>query len=152
MRMKRRVFLTCVVPSILYGCEIWSLRAQEQHKLAVVQRRMERSMLGLSLLDRVSNEMVRRVTALPDILDMAWSRKLKWASKLARLEEGRWSKATTEWYPRGGRRNVGRPCTKWEDDIKRAQEQCGRSSTTWMRDAREEGNEWTRTLRAARNL
>ena len=45
-----QVYLTCIVPSLLYGCELWSLRIDDMRKLAAVQRRQERAMLGLTLL------------------------------------------------------------------------------------------------------
>ena len=46
------------------------------------------------------------------------ARKRKWrfAGKVARCTDGRWSKRLLLWKPRGFR-NRGRPCTRWEADI-----------------------------------
>ena len=64
--------------------------------LATVQRRQERAMLGVTLLNQIRNEDVRRGAGLPKVLDLAWRRKLKEARRLAELDGVRWSEATTE--------------------------------------------------------
>ncbi|CAH2240871.1 jg9608 [Pararge aegeria aegeria] len=42
------------MPSLTYGCQPWLLRKEDEEKLAICQRKMERSMLGLRVKDRVS--------------------------------------------------------------------------------------------------
>ena len=43
-------------------------------------------------------------------------RKWRFAGKVARCTDGRWSKRLLIWKPRGFR-NRGGPCTRWEADI-----------------------------------
>ena len=35
------------------------------------------------------------------------------------IEEEKWTRLITEWYPRDSRSSKGRPDTRWEDDFKK---------------------------------
>ena len=48
---------------------------------------------------------------------------------VARMEDKRWAKITTEWYPRDCKRARGKPKRKWRDEI---EEKVGNN---WMRVA-----------------
>ena len=102
---------------MLYGCETWALNCAQREKLSVSQRRMERSMLGISLLDRWTNDRVRAETGLRDVLGVAGERKWIWCGRLAALPYRRWSRLMTEWNPRGPKRRPGRPVVRWRDPI-----------------------------------
>ena len=118
MYLKNRLFHGVVLPSMLYGCETWSLNRLQKEKLSVAQRRMERSMLGITLLDRWTNDMVRQVTGLRDVVGVAVSGKWRCA-RLAGLPYSRWSRVMTEWNPLGPKRRPGRPVLRWRDPIAR---------------------------------
>ncbi|CAH2235562.1 jg9251 [Pararge aegeria aegeria] len=45
--------------------------------------------------------------------------KWQWAGHIARRTDGRWGLKVLEWLPRTGKRSVGRPQTRWTDDIRR---------------------------------
>ncbi|CAH2231299.1 jg20615 [Pararge aegeria aegeria] len=45
--------------------------------------------------------------------------KWQWAGHIARRTDGRWGLKVLEWRPRTGKRSVGRPQTRWTDDIRR---------------------------------
>ncbi|CAH2237070.1 jg17246 [Pararge aegeria aegeria] len=45
--------------------------------------------------------------------------KWQWAGLIVRRKDGRWGPKVLEWQPRTGKRSVGRPPTRWTDDIKR---------------------------------
>ena len=49
----------------------------------------------------------------------------------------KWSKLTTQWYLREGKRKKGRPQKRWGDDIKHV------ADTTWNRIAQDR-HEWKR--------
>ncbi|CAH2241191.1 jg3256 [Pararge aegeria aegeria] len=80
---------------------------------------MERAMLGVSLRDQIRNEEIRRRTGVTDIAQRVAKLKWQWAGHIARRTDGRWGLKVLEWRPRTGKRSVGRPPTRWTDDIRR---------------------------------
>ncbi|CAH2242429.1 jg20431 [Pararge aegeria aegeria] len=102
-----------------YGSETWSLTVGLIRSLRVTQRAMERAMLGVSLRDRIRNVEIRRRTKVTDIAQRVAKLKWQWAGHIVRRKDGRWGPKVLEWQPRTGKRSVGRPPTRWTDDIKR---------------------------------
>ncbi|KAI8427297.1 hypothetical protein MSG28_001884 [Choristoneura fumiferana] len=96
-----------------------------QATATVTQRAMERAMLGVSLRDRIRNDDIRSRTKVTDI-----------ARRIAKLKtDGRWGQKVLEWRPRTGRRAVGRPPTRWSDDLVKI------AGSRWMRKAQDR-SEW----------
>ncbi|CAG9135919.1 unnamed protein product [Plutella xylostella] len=106
---------------------------------------MERTMLGISLVDRIPNVEIRRRTKVEDVGRRITKLKWRWAGHLARREDGRWTKAVSEWWPREGRRLVGRPPTRWSDDIRRV------TGPNWMSVAQDPLAALTPPAHAAQN-
>lgn len=76
-------------------------------------------MLGVSLVDRIRNEVIRQRTKC----------RTKW--HVCRRTNGRWSKHVLEWRPRMGKRSVGRPAARWVDDLRKV------AGSGWMRAAQD---------------
>ncbi|CAH2235231.1 jg10483 [Pararge aegeria aegeria] len=74
---------------------------------------MERAMLGVSIVS------IRRRTRVTDIAQRVAKLKWQWAGHIVRRKDGRWGPKVLEWQLRTGKRSVGRPPTRWTDDIKR---------------------------------
>ena len=53
-----------IVPTALYGAEAWSTRSAEIRKMNVLEMKCLRSLVGVSRMDRVRNEEVRRRTGI----------------------------------------------------------------------------------------
>ncbi|KAJ8709615.1 hypothetical protein PYW08_009619 [Mythimna loreyi] len=92
---------------------------------------MERAMLGISLLDRIRNDEIRRRTKSTDIARRIALLKWQWAGHIARRTDGRCGGKVLEWRPRTGRRSVGRPPTRWTDDLVKV------AGSRWMRTAQD---------------
>lgn len=86
-------------------------------------------MLGVSLRDRIRNEVIRQRTKVIDIAHRISKLKWQWAGHICRRTDNRWGKRVLEWRPRLGKRSVGRPQARWSDDLRRT---AGRN---WMREA-----------------
>ncbi|CAH2245611.1 jg6536 [Pararge aegeria aegeria] len=84
---------------------------------------MERAMLGVSLRNQIRNVEIRRRTRVTDIAQRVAKLKWQWAGPIVRRKDGRWGPKVLEWQPRTGKRSVGRPPTRWTDDIKRVADQ-----------------------------
>jgi hypothetical protein len=110
-----------------YGAETWTLTARLVHKFKVAQRAMESAVLGVSLRDRIRNQVIRQRTK--DIAHRIIMLKWQWAGHISRRTANRWDKRVLEWTTRLGKRSVGRPQAWWSDDLRWT---AGRS---WMRVA-----------------
>lgn len=133
--LKSKVFDQCVLPVMTYGAETWTLTAGLVHQFKVAQRAMERAMLGVSLRDRIRNDVIRQRSGVTDIAHRISKLKWQWAGHISRRTDGRWSRKVLEWRPRIGKRSVGRPETRWDDDIRRL------AGVGWMRVA-ENREQW----------
>ncbi|CAH2266632.1 jg19819 [Pararge aegeria aegeria] len=132
--LKTKVFEQCVLPVMTYyGSETWSLTMDLIRRLRVTQRAMERAMLGVSLRDRIRNVEIRRRTKVTDIAQGVAKLKWQWAGHIVRRKDGRWGPKVLEWQPRTGKRSVGRPPTRWTDDIKRV------AGSRWIQAAQNRG-------------
>ena len=131
MKVHANLFSSMVMPAMLYGSETWSLTKAEENSLSVTQRAMERRMLGISIRDRIPNEVLRERSGLHDIVVESRRRKMQWAGHVARMHDGRWTEVVSEWYPRELKRPLGRPPIRWEDFVSK------RAGRNWRRTARE---------------
>ena len=119
----------CILPTMTYGCQTWSLNKQTTNKLRTAQRAMERKMFDLKLKDKIPCSEIRKRTKIIDIIEYTLKQKWKWAGHIARLKDNRWTKRYTEWQPRRGKRSRGRPSRRWQDDITE------KEGTSWIRKA-----------------
>ena len=130
--LKHRILDEVMLPAMTYGAETWALTKRQKTKLAAAQRSMERSILNITKRDHhIRNEEIRKRTGVKDILEKIHDVKGRWAGHLARMRYTRWTKITTEWTPRQGKRKRGRPRKRWRDDIEE------KGDITWMRIAME---------------
>jgi hypothetical protein len=88
-------------------------------------------MLGVSLRDRIRNQMIRQRTKVSDIAHRISILKWQWAGHISRKTDNRWGKRVLEWRPRLGKRRVGRTQARWSDDLRRT---AGRSWTRVAED------------------
>ncbi|GMT24174.1 hypothetical protein PFISCL1PPCAC_15471 [Pristionchus fissidentatus] len=75
--IRMRTFNACILPTVLYGCEAWTLRSSDKEDLAIAQRKMERKMLRLTWEDKLTNERLRQATGVIDWVEEATRKKLK---------------------------------------------------------------------------
>lgn len=93
--VKKKVFDIAILPCLTYGCQTWALRLEDEEKLAICQRKIERSMLGLKVSDKIRNEIIRKRTKVIDSKKRIKQLKWKWAGHLCRLNDSRWTKLAT---------------------------------------------------------
>jgi hypothetical protein len=96
---------------------------------------MERKILRIFIKDRIRNEDVRKQLGTKDDVQTAAQLKWKWGGHVSRLHECRWAYAATMWDPRSGKRNVGRPRTRWSalftEIVGRQWTRVARNRTEW---------------------
>ncbi|PIK48481.1 endonuclease-reverse transcriptase [Apostichopus japonicus] len=106
--LKRKVYDQCILPSMTYASETWTLTIKMERKLAAAQHNMERSMLNITYKDHKTNKWIREQTKVQDIMEVIKHRKWTWAGHVTRRGDGRWSTLTTVWTSLDGKRNRGR--------------------------------------------
>jgi hypothetical protein len=76
-------------------------------------------MLGVSLRDRIRNQVIRQRTKVTDIAHRISMLQWQWAGLISRRTDNRWDKQVLEWRPRLGKRSVGSPQARCSDDLHR---------------------------------
>ena len=92
---------------------------------------------------KLHNEELRDLYSLPNILQVVKSRRMGWAGHVARTGEERGVHRVLVVKPEG-KRPLGRPRRRWEDNIKMILREVGRGGGDWMELAQDRGR-W-RTL------
>lgn len=129
IKLKCRVFDACLLPILTYGAQTWALTKKDILKLKTTQRKMERSMLHLRLIEKTTNKDLRNMTKIRDVIRHAKKLKWEWAGHVMRLDDGRWTREVTEWCPRQNTRRRGRPRVRWRDEL----EQFNGHGVLWTR-------------------
>jgi hypothetical protein len=126
LRSRLRLFEAVVTTTVLFGSCTWALTKGMASELDTTRRRMLRYVLRVFRRGEEWKEYMQRSAKLIQYYDekfslTTWSlqyKKRKWefAGFLARCTDGRWSHKILDWRPHGFR-SVGRPATRWCDDI-----------------------------------
>jgi hypothetical protein len=109
--------------NVLYGCETWPLALWEEHRLMVLENRALKK-IYVHKRDEVTqrwkkyhSEELHNLYTPPTVLVIKSSR-MRWAGKVARMEE--MSNVYTVLLQKPeGMRQLGRKRSTWEDNIKR---------------------------------
>ena len=88
--------------------------------------------------------------SLPNIVRVVKSRRMRWAGHVARMGEGRGVHRVLIGKPEG-KRPLGRPSHRWEDNIKMVLQEVGGSCVDWMELARDR-DRWQALVSMVRNL
>ena len=118
-RVKALIYTSILRPILMYGYESWALTTKTKSQLQTAEMRVLRLIKGVTRLDRIRNVDIRRELAIDDILESIERGQLRWYGHVMRMEDSRFPKQFLEWMP-DGRRPVGRPRTRWRDNIEMA--------------------------------
>lgn len=66
LKHKKTLMDTCVLPTLSYGSQCWSLNDKLKERIAVAQKNMERSMMNIKRTDRISNDKIRKMSKIND--------------------------------------------------------------------------------------
>ena len=88
----------------------------KENKLDVAEMRMLRWMSGVTKLDNIRNERIRRTTKVREISKKVQESRLKWYGHVLRREDEYVGKRVMRMVP--GKRRRGRPKLGWLDSIR----------------------------------
>jgi len=121
-KLNIKIYRSIILPAVLYGCETWSLTLREERRLRVFENRLLR-VFGPKRDEvtgewrKLHNDELSDRYSLPNIVRVVKSRRMRWAWHVVRVWEGRGLHRVLVGKP-GGKRPMGRPRRRWEDNIK----------------------------------
>ncbi|KAE9415845.1 hypothetical protein Angca_008372, partial [Angiostrongylus cantonensis] len=100
---RAHLFDSTVLPALTYASETWSLRKQDERSLSVIERAVERTMLGVShftqVRDGIRRSDLRQRSKIKDAVLYAKQSKIRWAGHVMRMNDNRWTRAVSDWIP-----------------------------------------------------
>jgi hypothetical protein len=85
------IYMTIILPVVLYGCETWSLTLRETHRLRVFEDRVLKRIFGPKRDEvtgrwrKLHNQELCDFYSSPSIIRMIKSRRMRWAGHVARM-------------------------------------------------------------------
>jgi hypothetical protein len=155
-KLQIKVYETVISPTVLYGCETWSLSLREEHRLRVFENRVLRRIFGPKWEEdrswrKLHNDELHSLYSSPNIVRMIKSRRMRWAGQVARMGEGRGVYRVLVGKPKG-KRPLGRPRCRWEDKIKLDLREIGIDGANWIRLAQQDRVQWQAFVNTVMNL
>jgi len=124
--LKVKIYRTIILPVVLYGCETCSRTLREERRLRVLRR------IFVSKRYEVTGEWRKQhIEELndfhfsPNIVRVIKSRRMRWAVHVARMGERSGVYRVLVGKPEG-KRPLGRPRCRWEDNIKMDLQEVGK--------------------------
>ena len=124
LNTKMKVYQACVLSTLLYGSEAWTLYMHQERRLNAFHMRNLRRLLGITWQDRVSNASVSAQTGMSSMLAILSQRRLRWLGHVCRMDDGRIPKDILYGELATGTRPTGRPVLRYKDVCKRDFKSC----------------------------
>ena len=87
IKAKKCLYGEVIVPTALYIAEAWTLRSAERRNVNVLEMKFLRSLVGVSRMNRVWNEEVRRRAGIErKLASRADQRLLRWFGHVERMD------------------------------------------------------------------
>jgi hypothetical protein len=154
--LKIKIYRIIIFLVVLCGCDTWSLTPREKRRLRVFENRVLRRAFGPKRDEvtgewrKLHNEGLNDLYYLPNIVRVVKSRRMRWAGHMARMGEDRGVHRVLV-GKHEGKRPLGRPRCRWEDNIKMGLQEVGGRRKDWMELAQDRGR-WRALVGSVRNL
>jgi hypothetical protein len=154
--VKIKIYKPIILPVVLYGCETWSLTLREENRFRVFENRVRRRIFGpkkdevMGGWRKLHNEERHGLYSSPSIVRVIKARRMRWAGHVARMAEVRVAYNILAERPEG-RRPLGRPRRRWEDNIKMDFREIGFGDVDWIHLARDR-DRWLALVNTVMNL
>ena len=145
-----------ILPIVVYGCETWSLILRKERRLREFENRALRRIFWpkkdevTGELRKLHNEELIDLYCSPNIFRVIKSKRMRWAGYVARMGENRDTYRVFVGKPEG-KRPLGRPRRRWEDNIKMHLQEVGYGGMDWIEQAQDK-DRWRPCVNAVLNL
>ena len=151
--MKIKIFKTVILRIVLYGCEARFLALREERRLRVFENGILRRIFGNKRdangeWRKLHNEELYSLYRSPNIVRVIKSRRLRWASHVAGMKEGRSVFIMLTGAPTG-KRPLGRSRRRWKDNIRMVLKDI--NTRNWV-DSAQDRDYWRALVYATLNL
>ena len=116
---KIQIYRACVVSTLLYGSESWTLRARQERKLNAFHMHSLRRILNITWQDKVPNNTVLERAGCTSMFTLLKQRRRRWLGHVVRMDDGRNPKDLLYGELVHGKRPTGRPQLRFKDLCKR---------------------------------
>jgi hypothetical protein len=154
--VKIKIYKTIILPVVLYGCETLSLKLREEHRLRMFENRMLRRIFGPKRDEltgdwrKLHKEELHGLYSSPSIVRVIKARRMRWARHVARMGEVKGAYNILVGRPEG-RRPLGKPRRRWEDNIKMDLRQIGFGYVDWIHLSQDR-DRWRAVVKTIMNL
>ena len=107
---------SCVLSTLLYGCECWRMTKHDLSKLASFHTTSLRKILRIFWPQKISNDQLLKQTKQDDICTIVTRRRWRWIGHVLRKDNNNIAKTAMRWTSEGKRRR-GRPKTTWRRTV-----------------------------------
>ena len=115
---KLRVYSACVISTLLYGAEGWTLYAKEEKRLNSFHLRCLRRILDIKWQQQIPDTEVLEKAKVPSIFALLKQRRLRWLGHLNRMPSSRLPRMMLYSELATGTRTPGRPLLRFKDVCK----------------------------------
>ena len=139
--LKIKIYRTIILPVVLCGCETWLLILREERRLRVFENRMLRRIFGPTWDEvtwewrKLHNEELNDLYSSPNNVRVIKSKRIRRAGHVARMGKRRGVYRILVGKSEG-KRPLGKPRRRWEDNIKMDLQKIGCGTWTgssWLR-------------------
>jgi hypothetical protein len=146
---------TVILPFVMYGCETLSLTLREEHRPRVYENRLLRRIFVTKRGEdgwwrKLDNDKFHNLYSSSNIVTVIKSRRFRWAGQVARMGEGTGVYMVLVGRPEG-KRQLGRPKRRWEDNIKMDLWEIGIDGANWIQLAQDRV-QWRAFVNTVMNL
>ena len=128
---KMKVHQACVLITLLYSSETWTLYSRQERKLNTFHLRCLRQILGISWQDHVSNKQVLEQAGIQSVFVILSQNRLRWLGHGRHMLDGRIPKDILYGELATGSRPAGRPVLWYKDVCKRDMKTGNINSADW---------------------
>ena len=121
-KSKLKLYWSVIRLVVVYGCETWVLKESNIQRLSVFERKIRRKIFGPTKEDNgnwriKTNIELDELIKHRNIINYVKAQRLSWFGHINRMSETSIVKKIHKWKPFTGR-PVGRPKSRWEDDVR----------------------------------
>lgn len=121
---KLTIFRSLYRSTLTYGHEAWILNQRTRSRIQAAEMRFLRRIVGVTRMDRIRNEDIRQDLGVEALLLTVEKSQMRWLGHVLRMAPDRLARMALDAVP-DGRRPVGRPRTRWQDQALQICERAG---------------------------